>query len=94
MEAAMHPGRKLERELATWAKHQAELEKLHPEKFVLIHGDEVVNTYDTFENAAAEGLRRFPEDDFLVRQIKGQRLELPVAVIYGLTGVNIQDRPG
>ena len=77
----------LEAELATLERERGRLEKEHKGKFVLVHGDEVVGTYDTFATAADEGLRRFGEKPFLIRQIGSNTVELPPAVVYGLTGV-------
>ncbi len=78
----------LARELATLERDRRRLEKEHMGKFVLIHGDEVVNTYDNFEAAATEGVRRFGRAPFLIRRIGKDVMELPPAVVYGLTNAN------
>lgn len=83
---------KLAQEIATFEKHRADLEKSHPGKFVLIKGDEVLGTFDTFENAAAEGVRLFPKEDFLIRQIGAPVAQLSPAIVYGLTGVHSEGR--
>ena len=75
----------LERELATLKKEHKRLEREHMGKFVLIHGDEVVNVFDYFETAANEGLRQFGRKPFLIRRVGENTVELPVAVVYGLT---------
>lgn len=75
----------LEVELATLEKRRKHLEQEHAGKFVLIHANDVVGTYDDFEKAADEGLRQFGREPFLIRQIGQEALSLPVAVVYGLT---------
>lgn len=78
----------LERELATFEKERERLEREHSGKFVLIHGDEAIGTYDSFDTAADEGLRRFGREPFLIRQVGEAPVELPTALIYGLTSAN------
>ncbi len=39
-------------------------------KFVLIHGNEVVDLYDTYEDAIKEGYAKFGLLPFLVKQIE------------------------
>ena len=78
----------LKDELATYEKERKRLEKEHLGKFVLIHGDEVIDTFDNFQNAADEGLRRFGDAPFLIRQIGREEAHLSPAVIFGLTRVN------
>lgn len=58
----------LEKELATYQAKLAEL-KQHEGKFVLIHGDQVVNTFASYEDAIKEGYKQFGLDPFLVKQI-------------------------
>ena len=59
----------LEKELETYKNKLPEL-KAHEGKFVLIHGDVVVDTYSSYEDAMKEGYTKFGLDDpFLVKQI-------------------------
>ena len=57
----------LKDELAVYEKQRKRLEKEHLNKFVLIYGKEIIGTFDTFQNAADEGLRRFGDGPFLIR---------------------------
>lgn len=59
----------LELERKYFSDHRAELLARYPGKFVLIKGEEIVGTYNTIEEALAEGARRFGLDPFLVRQV-------------------------
>jgi hypothetical protein len=58
----------LEKELATYNAKLAEL-KQHEGKFVLIHGEEVVDTFASYEDAIKEGYKKFGLEPFLVKQI-------------------------
>jgi hypothetical protein len=58
----------LERELATYKAHLPSL--LEKEgKYVLIHGDDVLETFAAYEDAIKDGYRRFGLQPFLVKQI-------------------------
>lgn len=59
----------LERELATY---RAKLEELKPlaGKYVLIHGDDVVDTFDSYDDALKDGYEKFGLHPFLVKRIE------------------------
>jgi hypothetical protein len=58
----------LERELATY---RARLPELSAEqgKFILIHGDEVLGIYDSYQDALTAGYEKAGLDPFLVKRI-------------------------
>lgn len=58
----------LEKELQTYKEKLPEL-KEHEGKFVLIHGDEVVDTFTSYDDAIKSGYARFKLEPFLVKQI-------------------------
>jgi hypothetical protein len=58
----------LEKELATYQAKLPEL-KQHEGKFVLIHGDQVVDTFTSYDDALKEGYKQFGLKPFLVKQI-------------------------
>ncbi|MGD0624255.1 MAG: hypothetical protein ABSB32_05990 [Thermodesulfobacteriota bacterium] len=58
----------LEKELETYKNKLPEL-KQDEGKFVLIHGDEVIDTFSSYEDAIKEGYKRFHLEPFLVKQI-------------------------
>ena len=58
----------LEKELETYKNKLPEL-KQDEGKYVLIRGDEVIDTYTSYEDAIKEGYRRFNLEPFLVKQI-------------------------
>jgi len=58
----------LEKELETYKSKLPEL-KAHEGKYVLIHGEEVVDTFSSYDDALKEGYKRFGLEPFLVKQI-------------------------
>jgi len=58
----------LEKELETYRSKLPEI-KEHEGKFVLIHGDEIVDFFTSYEDAIKAGYQRFGLEPFLVRQI-------------------------
>ena len=59
----------LEREMATYKAKLPEL-KEKAGKFVLIHGDEVIDTFTSYDDAIKEGYTKFGlSTPFLVKQI-------------------------
>jgi hypothetical protein len=58
----------LEKELATFKNKLPEL-KDNEGKFVLIHGDDVIDTFTSYEDAIKEGYSQFKLEPFLVKQI-------------------------
>ena len=59
----------LEQERKYFSEHRDELLAQCPGKFVLIKADELIGTFNTIEEALAEGARRFALKPFLVRQV-------------------------
>lgn len=59
----------LEKELATYRAKLPEL-IANEGKFVLIHGDEVIDVFSTYEDAIKAGYQRFKLEPFLVKQIR------------------------
>jgi hypothetical protein len=59
----------LEAELAVY-KHRLHEWTEHEGKFVLIHGDQVVGFYSSYEDAIQIGYEKFKLEPFLVKQIQ------------------------
>jgi hypothetical protein len=59
----------LEKELATYRRKLPELRSSEG-RFVLIHGDDVVDTYSGYDDAIKEGYGKFGLEPFLVKQIQ------------------------
>ena len=59
----------LAEELQAFENHRAELLGTAAGKFALVHGSEVVGTYETERDAIAQGYRQFGNVPFLVKQV-------------------------
>jgi hypothetical protein len=70
----------LEKELATFKAKLPEL-KEHEGKFALVHGDDFVDVYTSYEDAIKEGYRKFKLEPFLVRQIHASEQALFISRI-------------
>lgn len=59
----------LEKEMATYDKHLPEM-AAHAGKFVLIHGEEIVDFFSSYEDAIKAGYQKFKLEPFFVRQVQ------------------------
>jgi len=59
----------LSREQETYERHREQLLGDALGKFVLIHGEEIIATYDTERDAINEGYRRFGNVPFFVKRV-------------------------
>ena len=59
----------LEKEIATYNRKLPEL-AADEGKFVLIHGDDVIGTFTSYDDAIKEGYEKFKLEPFLVKQIQ------------------------
>lgn len=60
----------LEKELETFKNRLPELKAEHVGKFVLIHGDDVVNVFSSYDDAINAGYSQFGLSPFLVKQVQ------------------------
>ena len=79
----------LKHEIATYKKNQQGLESEHLGEFVLIVGEEIIGLFQSFEDAAAEGIRLYGQGPYLIRQVGGPDPELPVALMLGLVSAHL-----
>ena len=66
----------LDAELKTYEAHRAELLRESQGKFVLVKGDQVVDVYDSQEDALRHGFREFGNQPFLVKEVV--EIEVPL----------------
>ena len=59
----------LEKELATYRAKLPELTQ-HEGKFALIHGEQIVDFFSTYEDAIKSGYQKYKLDPFLVKQVR------------------------
>lgn len=72
----------IEDEITAYEAMQADLEAKYMGQWVLMRDRKVIGFFPSFEQAAAEGLRRFGRTSYLVREVGAEPIKLPVSVIY------------
>jgi len=75
--------------MAILSQERKLFEKLRPEletkalgQWALIRDSEFVGTFDSFEAAAAEAVRRFGRGPYLIREIGAPDVTLPASVVF------------
>ena len=72
----------LSEEIAAYQAIQGDLEARYLGRWALVHDRELVGTYDCFEGAADNAVRRFGRGPYLIRQVGAPPVTLPVSVLY------------
>jgi hypothetical protein len=69
-------------EINAYEAARSDLESKYLGRWILMHERQLVGTYDCFENAADQAVRRFGRGPYLIRQVGAQSVTLPVSVLY------------
>lgn len=69
-------------EIEAFERMQVDLRARFNGRWVLIHDGQLINTFDSFELAATDAVRRFGRGPFLIRQVGAQPDALPVSVVF------------
>ena len=72
----------LAKEIAAFEKMRERLEAQHMGKWVLFYQEKMIGTFDTFNDAAQEAVKKFGEGPYLIRQIGARPQSLPASVLY------------
>lgn len=76
-------------ELATerrlFEKLRRDLEAKAKGQWALIRNSELIGTFGSFEDAAAEAVRRFGRGPYLIREIGAPDVTLPASVVYAVS---------
>ena len=72
----------LKDEIVAYEGMRADLESSHMGKWALVHDRKLVDTFDKFEDAAAQAVHRFGRGPYLIRQIGAPPVTLPASVLY------------
>ena len=72
----------LKDEIAAFESMRNELEMEHLGEWVVVHERKLVGTYESFEEAADEAVRRFGRGPYLIRKIGDPPVTLPASVLY------------
>ncbi len=75
----------IRREMAAYEEMRAELEAEHLGKWVIVRDRELVDVYETFEEAAEAAIARFGRGPYHIREVGDERVfQMPPAVAFGL----------
>lgn len=72
----------LDAEIRSFERMLPKLEAEHMGRWVLIHNSQLIDTFDSFELAADDAVRRFGRGPFLIRQVGALPDSLPVSVVF------------
>ena len=72
----------LDAEVALYETLRADLEQGHKGEWALIHRDEFVGVFATFEEAGRVAVRRFGRGPYLIREVGAPPLMLPASVRF------------
>lgn len=71
----------LKNELSTFEKNKRNLIRNHLGEYVLIKDDEILGTYQSFNEAANKGIMKFGTNPFLVKKIEKEESKLVISLI-------------
>ena len=72
----------LSEQIAAYEEMRDILETDYFSKWVVFHGGELIDTYDSFESAADDAVRKFGRGPYLIRQVGAPPARLPWSLIY------------
>jgi hypothetical protein len=72
----------LDTELAAFEKMRSTLEAHKMGRWVLIHDEQLIGDYDSFDAAANDAVSKFGRGPYLIRQVGASSITLPASVAY------------
>lgn len=69
-------------EIAAYEAMRADLESAHLGEWAVVHDQELIGTYPSFDLAARDAVQRFGRGPYLIRQIGVAELTLPASAMY------------
>ena len=63
----------LEQEYKYFLSHLNEFSKIHLNEFVLIKGEEVIGFFNSYEKALRDGLKRFGNVPFFIKEVQEEK---------------------
>ena len=72
----------IEVEIAAYERMQSDLEREHMGKWVVVHDEQLIETYEDFDDAASAGVQRFGSGPFLLRQVGAKPLNPWTPALY------------
>jgi hypothetical protein len=75
-------------EIAAYEAMRGDLETTKLGKWALVHDRKLIDTFDSFDKAAQEAIKKFGRGPYLIRQIGAPPATLPASVLYHPTHGN------
>ena len=72
----------LKREITAYEEMRTKLEADYRMRWAVVHAEELIGIYRTFESAAEDAMQRFGRGPYLIRQIGASPIQLPASVRY------------
>ena len=72
----------LSKEIAAYDRMRDVLEMDYFGKWVIVHDEELVGTYDESGDAVNDAIRRFGRGPYLIKQVGEPPLTLPASILY------------
>lgn len=73
----------LQREIDAYERMQDHLETEHFRKWVVIHNEEFIGSYESFEDAAYDAIRCFGRGPYLIRQVAAPPTVISIPTVLG-----------
>ena len=74
----------IEKEIIAYDLMREDLEANHLGEWVLVHDQELIGLFNTFQKAAAAARRRFGRGPYLIRKIGEGPVRLSSRIMYGI----------
>ena len=78
----------LDRQIEAYEEMREFLEAKHFRKWVVFYNGELVDTYDSDEDAAVDAVQRFGRGPYLIRQVGAPPVSLPAPTLYRPVSAN------
>jgi hypothetical protein len=72
----------IDKEIAAYEKFRTDLEAHKMGRWVLVHSEQVIGDYDSFDAAAKDAVLKFGRGPYLIRQVGASSITLPASVAY------------
>ena len=78
----------LSQQIAAYDEMRDVLETDHFSEWVVFYDGQLVDTYDSFESAAEDAVRKFGRGPYLIRQVGAPPIRLPASLQFGPVHAN------
>ena len=72
----------LEENIKAYEAQREKLEEYYKGKYVIFYNREKIDSFDSFDAAAREAVRRFGRGPYLIRKVGQEKIHLPSSVMF------------